>query len=166
MRCSSSRLPRTREPLARGTEHRFSDLLHGYLVESLGEKGLDQQTPGGVFRQAAGAKVEEGVAIELTNSGAMTALDLVGENSEFGLLIDLGRIGQQQRLAQLTAVRLPGLAMHDDASLEHTARRVVENPLEGLPARRARGAVLDQGGVVADLLVPAQIGAGEHASAA
>src|SRR5512134_3162146 len=166
MRCSSSRLPRSREPLARGTEHRFSDLLHGYLLECLGEKGLDQQTPGGIFRQPAGAQVEEGVAIELTGSGAMTALDLVREDSEFGLLINLGRIRQQQCLAQLMAVRLPGLAMHDNASLEHTARRVVENPLEGLPTGRARGTVLDPGRVVADLLVPAQIGAGEHASAA
>ena len=91
----------------------------------------------------------------------MAADHVVGEDLELRLGIELGRLGEQQRLRHLLAVGLLRAGRDDDLALEHAARLVVEHALEQLAARAARHAMIDHQRRVAMLLAAHQERAGD-----
>ena len=96
--------------------------LHGIGVESLahrlladpvdrvGDEGAGEQGLGLGFGNAAAGHVEEGVAVELADGGAVGAFDVVGEDLELGLGVDRRGAREEQALQRLLAVRLLGVA--------------------------------------------------------
>ena len=64
----------------------------------------------------------------------MRALDIIGEDLEFGLRIDLGLFCEEQGLVRLFGVGLLRVNGHDDLAVEDGACPAVQNPLVELVA--------------------------------
>ena len=92
---------------------------------------------------AAAFEIEEGVAVELADRGAMRAFDVVGEDFELGLGVDRRRAGEQQALQRLLAVGLLRVARDLDPGGDRAGRLVVGDRAPDLAAGAVRDGVAD-----------------------
>src|SRR6476619_3217129 len=118
---------RLHQPLADGRD--------GNPVEHLAGKRLDEHVSCLAEADAARAQVEQRVVVELTDRRSMRALHVVGEDLELRLRVDLGVVGQEQRLVRLLRVGLLRVLPDDDLAVEHRARLAGQDALVELVAR-------------------------------
>ena len=130
-------------------------------LERFADKRLDQQGAGLVLRDAARLEIEQKLLVDLARGRAVAAHHVVGEDLELGLGIELGRLGEQERLGHLLAVGLLRVGRDDDLALEHAARLAVEHGLEQLAAGAAGHGMLDEQRGVAMLAPAHEQGAGD-----
>ena len=68
----------------------------------------------------------------------MAADDVIGKNLKFGLGVEFGGLGQEQRVARLLAVGLLGVRADDDLALENTTGMAVHYAFEQFAAGAVR----------------------------
>src|SRR4029450_3480895 len=94
-------------------------------------------------RDSATLHIEERQLIYPTNSGAVRALHIVGEDLQLRLGVDLGALGEQQRVVRLLPVCLLCDGMHVHLAVEYAVRLAIEDAFVQLAAEAVRLGVLD-----------------------
>src|SRR5712691_4481981 len=112
-------------------------------------------------RNAARKTIEQKVRVERAGRGAVAALHVVGEDFQFGLVVGLGAIAQQERMRRHPGVGLLRPAEHDDLALKDAAAGAVERRFIEFAARAAGRRVIDDDGRVGVLAAAQEIGGGE-----
>ena len=128
-------------------------------VEGLAHEGGDQQCLGLGLRDSTRLQIEDVVMVQVARRRAMAAGHVIGIDFEFRLRIELGRLGQQQRMARLLAIRLLRMLPHNHLALKDAPRMVIHHALEQLPAGAVRHAVVNHQPRIRMLLARQQIGA-------
>src|SRR6185437_12293934 len=97
-------------------------IAHAGILDSrygLGGEGVDEHAARFWLADAARAQIEQRVLVEVADSGAVAALDVVGENLELGLGVDRGARAQQQIAVEQLGIGLLCLRPDGDAAEEH-----------------------------------------------
>src|SRR6185503_16506955 len=135
-------------------------------LECVGGERVGEQPPRVLGAHAAALHVEERLLVDLPHRRAVRALHVVGEDLELRLRVDVGGLGEQQRLARLLAVRLLRDRVHVHLAVEHAMRAPVEDALVQLAAEAIRLRVNYKRLVIAVLLAIQEIQAVERDAAA
>ena len=139
--------------------HRLAHRLLAGPVDRVGDEGAGEEGLGLGLGDSAAGHVEERVAVELADGGAVGAFDVVGEDLELGLGVDRRRAAEQDALQRLLAVGLLGVAGDLDPGGDRADGAVVGDRAPDLPAGAAgRGVADDEIGVMT-LPAPRQQGA-------
>src|SRR6476646_7561766 len=121
--------PASDEPLERGALESFTHGVHLERLEHVGGERVREEAPRQLIGDAARLQVEERGLVDLPDRRAVRALHVVGEDLELRLGVDVRRVGKQQRLVRLLAVRLLRDRPDVDLPVEHAVRPPVENAL-------------------------------------
>ncbi len=135
-------------------QRRLLNRLDGFEHER-----FDQHAPCLVGADAAGAQIEQRILVEIADSGAVRAFDIVGEDFELGLGVDGGAVAQEQRAAGLLGVGFLRALADADGAEESAVRPLVEHAFEQLAGGGAGRCMVDDDGVGGVLVAALKIGA-------
>ena len=124
-----------------------------------------EQLPRLRLAQTPRAQVEDRVVVHLADGRAVRALDVVGEDLELRVGVDLGILGQEQRLVRLLGVGLLRVGPDDDLAVEDGAGAVRQDALVDLAAAAVRLRVIDRRVIVDEAGAVAEIEAVQRARA-
>ena len=116
----------------------------GDLLDRFADEGLDQQSFGFLFVDAARHQIKFEARIERAGGGAVAADHIVGEYFQLRLVVGFSFVGEQQRTCHHLCVGLLRVLLDDDLALEHPVTLVVEHRPELLATFAMAGGVLDQ----------------------
>src|SRR5438045_94709 len=108
----------------------------------LAQKAVDQHSPRLLGRDAARLQIKQRRLVEIADTGAVAAFDVVGVDFELGLGVDDGAPADDQVAAQLVGVGLLRVLAHDDSPLEGAVRAIGRDALDQLAAMPAGNAVV------------------------
>src|SRR2546426_4785667 len=104
-----------------------SDRLDLDLLDDLFGKTIRQETARQRRIDATALEIENLVRFQLTDSGAMCALHVIGKNLKLRLRVHLGFVRQQQILVSLLRVGQLRAMTHKNFAVEDRPRLAVEN---------------------------------------
>ena len=138
MRSAATLQARCADRQQRVAQSLVGDRLDRLRAECFHQKALRLMT-----RNAARHEIEQLVLVELADSRAMSADDIVRENLELRLVVHRRAFGQHERVALHAAVGLLRMGTHDDLALIDAGRIVFENVPEEFAARAMRHGMID-----------------------
>src|SRR5205085_2856380 len=109
------------QPMQMCSDRRLIEALDDFVQET-----GDDEVLGHLYRDTAGAEIEEFVFIDLAAGGAVGATDVVGQNFEPGHRVRFGVIAQEKITDLLISVSEMGVRFDPDQSTEGGASPVVE----------------------------------------
>src|SRR5215510_3147931 len=98
--------------------------------------------------QAPRSQVEHHFLVHLADGRAVRALDVVGEDLELRFGVDLGILGQEERLVRLLRIGLLRVRTHDNPAVEDGARMVADDAFVDFTAAAVGFRVIDSRMVV------------------
>ena len=108
--------------------------VEAHSVNHVGDKGLHQQATCLVDADAAGAHVEQGLLVKLTNSRTMGTHHIVGVNLKLGLGVHLGSGSTAQVTVALIGLDTRAIGLNQNLAGKGTDGLVIEHILEHLVA--------------------------------
>src|SRR6266550_1311191 len=149
-----------RNPGLEGLGDGLADGLELDPVENVGEEAAHDQALGLAPGDPARHRVEELVAVDGADRGAVGAANVVGLDLEAGDRVGVRLLGEDQVAVLLVGVRLLRVLLDLDHPAPDRRRMVAEGALEGEVGGRVRGDVLLEGVVVEVLIAVGEVGPG------